>query len=94
MIWAGAMRGLFSRKPDLPKESPLPECIMPPESVIDAILNEGYTGCIPAQWVNWAASQINMPMKYTYNHPITIKSTWVLYEGCRVYKKSTTGQEI
>lgn len=94
MIWAGAMKGLFGSKPKQPPELPIPACVKPADAVIDDILEERYSGHVPAQWVNWAASQIDMPMKYTYCHPITIKSTWVLYEGCRVYKKSITGQEL
>jgi len=46
-------------------------------------------------WYEPTKSFISLqPVKYTPNHPITIKSTWVLYEGCRVYKKSITGQEL
>ena len=76
------------------KTTPLPEVVLPvsvkpSDLVIQDILDERYHGYIPAQWVNWAASQIDMPMKYTYTHPITIKSTWVLYEGCRVYLENS-----
>lgn len=75
----------------------LPDSVMPPESVIDAILSDSLIictyGAIARQWVNWAAEELRMPAKYHMGHPITVQSFWVLYEACRRHKeKENEGQ--
>jgi hypothetical protein len=64
------------------------ECVKPSDAFIDSILLETFTGVIPRQFVNWAATLIGMPAKYTVGHPMTPKSLWVLYEGCKKYKEN------
>ncbi|MGL5012965.1 MAG: hypothetical protein ACRC6V_01575 [Bacteroidales bacterium] len=78
-------------------EPVVPESVMPPESVIDAILADSISNCtygmIARQWVNWGAEELGMPGKYHMGHPITVQSFWVLYEACRRHKeKENEGQ--
>lgn len=63
------------------------DAVKPSDDVIDSILNETFNGAVARQWVNWAAEQIGEEKKYFMGHPMTAKSIWVLYEGCRVYKE-------
>lgn len=82
---------LFHSKPVEYKE-PKPESAKPSDEVIEAILSgDIYMNPTPvvAQYINWAAEQIGEEAKYTAFSPVTPKSMWVLYEGCRVYKEET-----
>lgn len=63
------------------------DAVKPTDEVIDSILNETFNGVVARQWVNWAAEQIGEEKKYFMGHPMTAKSIWVLYEGCKVYKE-------
>jgi len=63
------------------------EVVKPADDVIDSILNETFNGVVARQWVNWAAEQIGEEKKYFMGYPLTPRSLWVLYEGCRVYKE-------
>lgn len=72
---------------DLP--SVVPMSVKPPDGVIEHILQESWCGNIPAQWCNWAAEQLGEPQKYLCGQLYTVKSFWVLYEGCKLYKEST-----
>ena len=71
-------------------EEPKPESVKPHGEVIEAILSgDVYITPTPivAQYINWAAEQIGEEAKYTTLSPVTPKSMWVLYEGCRAYKE-------
>lgn len=61
----------------------------PSDGVISVILSEKFEGCIPCQWVNWASEQIGEQPKYFIGYPMTPRSLWVLYEGCRIYVEGT-----
>lgn len=78
---------LFKKSKDETKYIPKIESVKPSEDFIDSILNETYNGAIPYQYVNWAAEQIGEEVKYHYYYPITPKSLWVLFEGCKKYRK-------
>jgi hypothetical protein len=63
-------------------EDKVPEAVRPTDKVIDEILNSTYEGSIARQWVNWAAEEMGYPAKYTFGHPVTVQSFWLLYEAC------------
>lgn len=84
----------FKSKP-VGYEEPKIESVKPSDEVIEAILAGDVYGIpipIIAQHVNWAAQQIGEEVKYTPFSPVTPKSMWVLYEGCRVYKETYVRQ--
>jgi len=69
-----------------------PEAVKPPDGVIDHILNERFSGVVARQWVNWASEQIGEEPKYFSGYPMTVRSLWVLYEGCRIYVEGTKNE--
>lgn len=86
----------FGNKPkDLPSINThtIEEAVKPSDDVINSVLDESFRGMIARQWVNWAAEQIGEDKKYYYGYPMSIKSLWVFYEGCRVYSENK-GRDI
>ena len=66
-------------------------CVKPADGIIHTILQEEeeFVGYVPYEWINWAALILGEEQKYFSGHPMTIKSLWILYEGCRLYVEST-----
>ena len=77
-------------QPDIVEK--VPESVKPPDIVIDLILTENFSGNIARQWVNWASEQLGEQPKYFIGYPMTPRSVWVLYEGCRVYVEGTKNE--
>jgi hypothetical protein len=61
----------------------------PSDGIISTILDERFEGYVAYQWVNWASEQIGEQPKYFIGYPMTPRSLWVLYEGCRIYVEGT-----
>lgn len=59
----------------------------PNDETINQILNDSFSGVIAYQWVNWAAEYIGLEPTIYAGHPYTVKSFWIMYEGCKKYKE-------